>query len=74
MDIGPMKEICQEAGFYAEPFDGKSMALAMRKALEAPSKEIGSVAMNQAQKFTWKAAMEDHVKVFKEVIKKNSGN
>ena len=74
MDIGPMKEICQDAGFYAKPFDGKSLANAMRQALKAPTKEIGDLAIKQAQKFSWQAAMEEHIKVFKKVIKKNSGN
>lgn len=68
MDIGPMPEICGEAGYFAKPFDGKSLAKAMRRSIESPDKlEKREFAKKRAKEFTWAKAIEDHVKVFKSI-------
>lgn len=69
MDIGPMKEICGEAGYYAKPFDGKSLAIAMREAMDEKNIETKKkAAQKRAAEFTWERAMQDHVKVFRSML------
>lgn len=69
MNIGPMKEICGEAGYYAKPFDGKSLAIAMREAMDEKNIETKKkAAQKRAAEFTWERAMQDHVKVFRSML------
>ncbi|GAB4267451.1 MAG: glycosyltransferase family 1 protein [Candidatus Rifleibacteriota bacterium] len=68
MDIGPMPEIAGEVGFFARPFDGKSLAEQMKKALlEGQQKK--SLAIARARLFTWNKSMKSHKEIFMKVLK-----
>ncbi|MEW6708816.1 MAG: glycosyltransferase family 1 protein [Candidatus Riflebacteria bacterium] len=64
MQIGPMPEICGDTGFYAIPFSGKSLAVAMKQA-SAASSAHRALAIAKAGEFTWEKAMNRHLEIFR---------
>ncbi|MFZ5949766.1 MAG: glycosyltransferase family 4 protein [Candidatus Rifleibacteriota bacterium] len=64
MQIGPMPEICGDTGFYARPFSGKSLAVAMKQASAASSAHRAR-AIAKAAEFTWEKAMNRHLEIFR---------
>jgi glycosyltransferase involved in cell wall biosynthesis len=63
MKIGPMPEICEKGGIYAQPFAGKDLARAMRQALHLTASQKAA-AQKRAAEFTWKKAMQAHKEIF----------
>ena len=68
MNTGPMPEICGQTGFFAEPFSGKSLAKAMRSALNAES-HVRRDAVARAAEFSWEKAMQRHRQIFLQFVK-----
>lgn len=68
MKIGPMPEICGKTGFYAEPFNGKSLADAMNRAWKN-SGSRGLSAQQRAANFTWENSMQRHREIFHKILK-----
>lgn len=64
MQTGPMPEICGETGFYAEPFNGASLAAAMKNALEADCTVLKPMLLKRAAEFSWDTAMRQHTRIF----------
>lgn len=62
MNIGPMPEICGDAACYANPFSGKSLALAMRRVLDLKP-YLSKRAVERAAAFTWEKAMLRHKEI-----------
>jgi len=69
MNTGPMPEICGETGIYAEPFNAKSLAEAMRKAVELDRQQIKKKLVERASLFTWEKSMQEHARIFAETAK-----
>lgn len=67
MRIGPMPEICGDSGFYARPFDGGSLALAMRSAMTA-GKDARRRAIDRAATFTWRESLACHRDFFRRLV------
>lgn len=69
MNTGPMPEICGEVGIYAEPFNSRSLAAAMRKAVELDRQQIKKKLIERAAAFTWEKSMKEHARIFAETAK-----
>jgi len=57
---GSIEEVCGILGFYAEPHSGKSLAKAMRKAMECDRNDYRKKAYRHACTFTWEESMRQY--------------
>lgn len=66
MKTGPMPEFCSKENILIEPFNGEALACAMEKALELrKNPDLQTKLLEHSKKYTWKKAMEEHLKIFK---------
>lgn len=65
MDIGPMPELCNGQEIIVKAFDGLALAKGMEKAIEIKKSPDRLIQLEDfLGRFTWKAAMEAHKKIF----------
>ncbi len=61
-----LPEFCAVPELLVEPFDGKSLAEGMEKAIELrKDPDLQNRLLEHSKKYTWQAAMEQHKKVFR---------
>lgn len=72
MDIGPMREICQEAAIYSRPFHAPSLGKAIKDVL-APEKnaELRKNAALRAKDFDWEKSISLLLGGFEEAFKRS---
>ena len=67
MNIGPMPELCNGEEIIVKPFDGKSLAEGMQKAIELrKDSTLEARLLKYSKEFTWEKAMVKHRDCFRE--------